>query len=445
MKYEQTMNRFIVSVLVIAALLLLGLTYYLSLPTEESIASPVLEEQKDDFHKCYIYGYDPDSVSITCGIIEPNEFLADILLSAKVSYAKIDAIARVSKDVFDVRNLRAGGTYTLIAQNDSLAAHTFIYQNSPYFHVVYDLQELDVNVVKEEIDQTEKVVSGTINGSLWLTMDRLNLPYELISKMEQALAWSVDFYHVQPSDSFKLIYEEQSIKGNVVGVGTLKAAYYKNYDNEYYSIWYQSDQYEGFFDECGRPMKKAFLKAPVEFSRISSRYNPRRFHPVLKRVKPHLGTDYAAPRGTPIRSVADGVVLTAGYTRGNGNYVKIKHDKVYTTQYLHMSKFAKGIRSGVHVKQGQTIGYVGSTGLATGPHVCYRFWKNGRQVDPLRENLPPPDPMADEELPSYFKVRDRILTALGADVVPESSEFDHRLSLSNPTSLAEVNPLGNAK
>jgi murein DD-endopeptidase MepM/ murein hydrolase activator NlpD len=143
--------------------------------------------------------------------------------------------------------------------------------------------------------------------------------------------------------------------------------------------------------------------------------------------------------------VADGVVLTAGYTRGNGNYVKIKHDKVYTTQYLHMSKFAKGIRSGVHVKQGQTIGYVGSTGLATGPHVCYRFWKNGRQVDPLRENLPPPDPMADEELPSYFKVRDRILTALGADVVPESSEFDHRLSLSNPTSLAEVNPLGNAK
>jgi murein DD-endopeptidase MepM/ murein hydrolase activator NlpD len=165
----------------------------------------------------------------------------------------------------------------------------------------------------------------------------------------------------------------------------------------------------GYFDPEGRPMKKAFLKSPVAYSRISSRYNPRRFHPIQKRVKPHLGTDYAAPRGTPIRAVADGTVTKASYTRGNGVYVKIRHDRTYETQYLHMTRYAKGIAPGVRVSQGQTIGYVGSTGLATGPHVCFRFWKNGRQVNHLRENLPPPEPMAKEELPDYFAARDRIL------------------------------------
>jgi len=406
----KTYIRFIVAVILLMSI---GLVYYSKIQRDEvMIVDDKSLEESHNIHKCFIYGYDPDSVSISCGIIEPNQFLADILLNAKVSYSQIDAIAKKSKEVFDVRNLRVGGNYTIVAPNDTAAAHTFIYQNSPYYYVVYDLANKEVEIVKEPIENEVKLASGTIQGSLWMTMDKLHLPVELITKMEQALAWSVDFYHVQPNDSFKVIYEEQSIKGQVVGVGKLKAAYYRNYDSEYYSIWYKSEKYEGFFDECGRPIKKAFLKAPVEFSRISSRYNLRRFHPVLKKIKPHFGTDYAAPRGTPIRSVADGVVLRASYTRGNGNYVKIKHDKVYTTQYLHMSKFAKGIRSGAHVKQGQTIGYVGSTGLATGPHVCYRFWKNGRQVDPLRENLPPPEPMADEELPLYFKVRNQVLEEL---------------------------------
>ena len=159
-------------------------------------------------------------------------------------------------------------------------------------------------------------------------------------------------------------------------------------------------------------MKRAFLKAPVRYRRISSRYNPRRFHPVLKRYKGHYGTDYAADPGTKIMAVADGVVTKASYTKNNGNYVKIRHDKTYETQYLHMQGFARGIKSGTRVSQGDVIGYVGSTGLATGPHVCFRFWKNGKQVDHLRENLPPPEPMPDEELPAFYKVRDDVMPQL---------------------------------
>jgi murein DD-endopeptidase MepM/ murein hydrolase activator NlpD len=159
-------------------------------------------------------------------------------------------------------------------------------------------------------------------------------------------------------------------------------------------------------------MKRAFLKAPVKFSRISSRYSNRRFHPVLKRYKGHYGTDYAAPHGTPIVAVANGVVTATSYTKNNGNYVKLRHDDVYETQYLHMQRFARGIRPGVHVSQGDVIGYVGATGLATGPHVCFRFWKNGRQVDHLRENLPPPEPMPDEDIPAFEKVKADILPFL---------------------------------
>ena len=180
----------------------------------------------------------------------------------------------------------------------------------------------------------------------------------------------------------------------------------------YEELYYENEEYAGFYDLEGRPTKKGFLKSPVKASRISSSFSMSRLHPVLKRRKPHLGTDYAAPYGTPILAVGNGVVTKAGYTRGNGKYIKIKHDKTFTTQYLHMQRFASGIKAGVHVKQGDVIGHVGSTGLATGPHVCFRFWKNGRQVNHLKENFPPPEPMPQEQLPDFFQVRDDIMEEL---------------------------------
>lgn len=361
------------------------------------------------------FGFVTDTLAITEDIIQPNQFLADILLKHKVNYQTIDQIARASKDVFDVRDLRADKPYMVVAKDTIQMADYFVYEPSVFKYVVYNLKNpSDIKIIERPIETVQKSSSGIIESSLWNTMVDNGLSYELTAKMEDALAWSIDFHHIAKGDKFKLVYDEQLIDGKVVGVGDVYAAYYKNFDNEYHAIYFENEKHNGFFDLEGRSMKKAFLKSPVKFSRISSRYNKRRFHPILKRVKPHLGTDYAAPKGTPILAVADGVVIQRGYGKGNGNYIKLKHDASIQTQYLHMSKFKKGVTKGTHVKQGQVIGYVGSTGLATGPHVCFRFWKNGRQVNHLKQNLPPPDPMPKEDLPRYYEVRDKWVKKLDA-------------------------------
>jgi murein DD-endopeptidase MepM/ murein hydrolase activator NlpD len=358
--------------------------------------------------KNYRFGFNLNDFHVSQATIEPNQFLADILLLHKVDYQTVAELAEKAKPVFDVRSLRAGKPYYILNADTSDRADYFIYEPNAISYVVYDIRNKEVTRTDREITRVKKTASGTITSSLWKTMMDQNLDYELAAKMEDALAWSVDFHHIQPGDLFKAYYEELYVDDVRVGVGDLHAAYFRNSNNDYYAIKYASENYDGFYDLEGRPMKKVFLKAPVKYTRISSRYNLSRFHPVLRRVKAHLGTDYAAPYGTPIYAVANGVVTKASYTKGNGNYVRIRHDKIYETQYLHMQGFAKGISSGVQVKQGQVIGYVGSTGLATGPHVCFRFWKNGKQVNHLNLNLPEPEPMAREELPDYFIVRDSL-------------------------------------
>ena len=288
-----------------------------------------------------------------------------------------------------------------------------VYEPDPYKYVRYHLGDsVGVDIVQRDVEECVEYSDGTITSSLWSSMEKTGHAQDLISAMEDALAWSVDFHHVQKDDEYRLVYEQKYIKGEPVGIGKLLGAYYRSGDNEFYSIWFDAGNYSGFYDLEGRPMKRAFLKAPVKYSRISSRYSLNRYHPILKRYKGHFGTDYAAPYGTPIVAVADGTVEIAGYTSGNGNYVKLRHDAVYETQYLHMQKFATGMRAGVHVQQGQVIGYVGSTGLATGPHVCYRFWKNGKQVDPFRENLPKPEPMPSADIPAFEQTKAQIVPQL---------------------------------
>lgn len=371
----------------------------------------------------YKFGFNLNDYVITEATIEPNEFLADILIPHKVGYQTVTNLAVEAKPVFNVRSLRAGKSYFILNKDTSTAADYFIYEPSPLSYVVYDIANLKVSKIDREVTRVRKTASGTISSSLWMTMMDLDLDYELASKMEDALAWSVSFHHVQNGDQFRAYYDELYVEDKRVGVGELYAAYFNNSNNDYYALRYANNKYDGYYDLEGRPMKKVFLKAPVKYTRISSRFNRARFHPVLKRVKAHLGTDYAAPYGTPIYAVANGVVTKASRTKGNGNYVKVRHDKVYDTQYLHMQGFAKGIGSGVQVKQGQVIGYVGSTGLATGPHVCFRFWKNGVQVNPLSLNLPQPDPMSQDELPAYFMVRDSLKSILDQiEQVPTVSE-----------------------
>ncbi|MEM9918589.1 MAG: peptidoglycan DD-metalloendopeptidase family protein [Bacteroidota bacterium] len=413
--------------LFVAFLSLLAAVFYTGQPTDElAAASPQQAAPHGAFDLIaphLKYGFALDTFEVYEGNIQNNVFLSDLLSDYNVDYVLIDQLARNSKEVFDVRNLRVGRPYTILSKDTTQGADYFIYEPSVFKYVVFDIHSGYAEEVKYPVETRIQTAAGVIHSSLWNTMTDNGLSYELTALMEDVFAWSIDFHHIQTNDKFKLIYEEQLIEGKPVGVGKIKSAYFQNSGNGYYAFHFENTKHAGFFDQEARPMKKAFLKSPVKYSRISSRYNLRRFHPVLKRRRPHLGTDYAAPRGTPIYAVADGVVTKASRTRGNGNYVKIKHDKVYQTQYLHMQRFAKGIRPGIHVRQGQVIGYVGSTGLATGPHVCFRFWKHGKQVNHLRENLPPPDPMPVEDIPAFEKTRDAYKAQLDIIRFPDNAQL----------------------
>ncbi|MEL6865094.1 MAG: peptidoglycan DD-metalloendopeptidase family protein [Bacteroidota bacterium] len=424
---QQTEKRLI---LTLSAFALLVLVSYLSFGQDKAHLKASADTHLDINQLGYFpiqqptlrYGMAMDTFQVSEGIIKNNEFLSDILLRYHIAYKDIDELAMATRKAYDVRKLRVGKPYTILSKDTSQAAQYFVYEPDIYSYVIFDLNQKTAEIVERPIETKIEAGSGTVLTSLWQTMTENGLSYELTAKMEDVFAWSIDFHHVQKGDQFKFIYEQKYINDKKAGVGEILAAYYKNYDNEYYAIHFENDRHSGFYDLEARPMKKAFLKAPVKYSRISSRYNLRRFHPVLKRTRPHYGTDYAAPYGTPIYAVADGVVVAAGRRGGNGNFVKIRHDKVYQTQYLHMQGFAKGIRSGVHVKQGQVIGYVGSTGLATGPHVCFRFWKNGRQVNHMRENLPPPEPMPEDDIPAFNQIRDTLKAKLDEIPFKDNSE-----------------------
>ncbi len=351
------------------------------------------------------FGIPVDSFNVVESIVERGESFGNILLNFGVDYATIHKVATDFKDVFDVRSLRSGKPYALFCdKKDTNVARYMVYQASAINYVVFDLSD-SVNVYRgeEEVKVVSKGISGVINSSLYESLLEKGGSPALVVELSKVYAWTIDFFRIQPGDYFKLVYEERFINDTIsVGVGRILAADFNHNGRSFYSFYYDNDStYRDYFDEEGRSLRKAFLKAPLDFFRISSRFNRHRFHPVLKRVKPHLGTDYAAPHGTPIMSTADGEVIAAAYTRGNGNYVKVRHNSTYTTQYLHMSKFAKGIKKGSRVRQGDVIGYIGSTGLATGPHVCYRFWVNGQQVDPLRQDLPEAEPISDDFMPHF--------------------------------------------
>jgi murein DD-endopeptidase MepM/ murein hydrolase activator NlpD len=353
------------------------------------------------------YGFALDTFQVKEGKIRAGQFLSDLLLAQHVDYPTIEKIVKSARGIFHVNELRPGNAYTVLTKDSTACADHLIYEPNIYEYVIFNLKnELNVERVKRPTSTEVKVAAGKIEGSLWQAMTEAGMSHELADKMEDALQWSVDFHHIQKGDAFKLVYDQHFVEGKDAGIGRVHAAYYKKEKKEHYAIYFEGKNYKGYYDLNGRPMRNAFLKAPLRFSRISSYYNLQRFHPILRRVRPHFGTDYAAPHGTPILSVGDGVVLQASYTGGNGNFVKIRHNGTYESQYLHMSRFARGIRKGSRVTQGQVIGYVGSTGLATGPHVCFRFWMKGRQVNHLKLNLPTPDPLPAAEMEAFKKIRD---------------------------------------
>ncbi len=376
-----------------------------------------------------MFGFPVDGSILVEKKIKKNETFRDILAQHNISSALIDQLSLIPRSLFDSRKIIPNRTYIIIQDADARQRiHALIYEPNPIDYLVFRFDDtLWVERCHRDVRTIEKIATGVIENSLAETMQELALSHELTNRFVDIMAWQVDFQRLARGDRFKIIYEEQVVGNRPIGVKGIRALYFEHHHRPYYAFPYDQGSGIDFFDEDGNSLRKALLRYPIEFTRISSRYSGRRLHPVQKIYKPHLGTDFAAPRGTPIRSVGDGTVLEAWYSKGNGNYVKIRHNATYTTQYLHMSRIEPGIRPGTRVRQGQVIGRVGSTGLATGPHLCYRFWKNGRQVDALRVALPPSKPID----PAHREAFESIRIQLAAQLRTISFESDYIVTAAN--------------
>ncbi|SFB86082.1 Murein DD-endopeptidase MepM and murein hydrolase activator NlpD, contain LysM domain [Parapedobacter composti] len=391
--------------LVVLAVVVLGASFiffssFEAEPETLSLTAGAAEESKVPEQ---LFGIPIDGYEIETNTVKRNEFLSSILTRYQLDMQRISVLADKSKSIFDVRKIAAGHEYTVFRDVTGQAAY-FVYQPNPIDYVVYDLRDtISVYKSQKAVDTKMETVAGVIQSSLYETLEANGASPDLAVQLAEIYGWAVNFYRINRGDWFKLVYERKYVDGNPIGPGRIQSAMFGHNGKEYQAYYFETADGKGsYYDENGKSLRRTFLKAPLKYSRISSRYTSRRFHPVLGRWKAHLGTDFAAPHGTPIVATAAGVVVESAHSGGNGNYVKIKHDNVYTTQYLHMSR--RAVKKGQRVAQGQVIGYVGSTGLATGPHVCYRFWKNGRQVDALAQVFPPSEPINEKYRSAFNNV-----------------------------------------
>ena len=361
-----------------------------------------------------LYGMVVNDLHVIEDQVKKNQLLVDLFQKKYVPEKILRELNLTPRSKFDFRRISAGKKYTLLVKHDSLQTlRAFIYEPNPIDYIIFHLEDsLLIEPCQREVTVIDKSIAGIVRSSLSETIEELGISHELTNKFVDIFAWQVDFQRLQKGDKFKLMYEENQVEGKAISIGKIKGIFFEHFGNGYYAFPFEQDGSEDYFDEEGKSLRKALLKYPIEFTRISSRYSNNRFHPVAKVFRAHRGTDFAAPTGTPIRTVGDGIVEEAQYKANNGNYVKVRHNSTYTTQYLHMSKIASGIKAGVKVRQGETIGYVGSTGLATGPHLCYRFWKNGVQVDALRVELPPSLPIKSENKTAFDQVAQQLIKQL---------------------------------
>lgn len=398
--------------LVLAAAL--GAYLYLGVdlePHEEYVADAPLAAEDTLPAPPSAYGIPLDGFELERAQVKPGSTFSDLLAPHGIGAATVDSLVRAAAPVFNVNQIRAGHPIAFIYTDDTARTPVFfVYESDPVDHVVFDLRGLTARMEKRPVHTEEKSISVAVTGALWNDLVDAGATPALAAKLSQVFAWTVDFYRIQKGDRFTMVYRENSVDGQPYGEPELLGVRYEGTDTCEAFLFREDKENGGYYDAKGKSLRKAFLQAPLKYSRISSGFTMRRFHPVQKRWKAHLGTDYAAPYGTPILATGDGTVERAGYSAGNGNYVKLRHNNTYETQYLHMRKIL--VKQGQHVTQGQVIGEVGSTGLATGPHVCYRFWKNGTQVDPRREVLPSAEPLAAADLPAFDRVRDGLMQRL---------------------------------
>jgi murein DD-endopeptidase MepM/ murein hydrolase activator NlpD len=353
------------------------------------------------------YGFDLNEYEIVADTVKNGATFNDLIINHIVKGQSAYQTANRLNEIYDLRRIQAGKPFKILKRRDSLRTpEAFIYELSKMDYVVVNFNDtLAAYKDKHPTSFKRRTASGIINSTLSEAMQEEGLSISAIYELSDIYRWSIDFFKLQKGDRFKMIYNERYINDSIyAGIESIEAAVFETDKTPFYAFEYTTDtvtQMSDYYDEKGKTLRSFFLKAPVNYSRISSRFTKRRFHPVQKRWKAHKGTDYAAGYGTPIVATANGTVTKSGYTGGNGNYVKIQHNGTYSTQYLHMTK--RKVKVGQRVKQGQIIGTVGSTGLATGPHVCYRFWVNGRQVDPYKQNLPSAEPLPQAKLKEYLQ------------------------------------------
>ena len=361
-------------------------------------------EAEAEISQTFLFDIAVDTLIVEQGQVKRNQFLADILLSKGVNYNLIDHIARYHKAVFDVRRIRAGNQYTFISANDSVQTPLyFVYEIDYTDYVVFSLTDsLTARRGFKPIHRETETAFGTISSSLWNAMVDGQYDPNLANKLSEVYAWTIDFFGIQKGDEFELMYERLYVDDKPIGIGKVLASRFRHYGKDQFAFYFEQDSVGDYFDENGQSLMRTFLKAPLKYSRISSGFSNARFHPVLKIYRPHHGVDYAAPSGSPVYAIGDGVITRKGYQKGGGgNYLYIKHNGTYTTAYMHLKGFAKGIAQGVRVSQGQLIGYVGSTGLSTGPHLDFRFFRNGNAVNPLTVESPPAKPVDSANLLRY--------------------------------------------
>tara|TARA_E500000075_G_scaffold48388_1_gene43578 strand:- start:355 stop:1587 length:1233 start_codon:yes stop_codon:yes gene_type:complete len=352
------------------------------------------------------FGFTLNNYEVKKDTIDRGDSFGLILEKNELYYPKIFNIVNEVKKVFDIRRVNVGRPYTILYSKDSIRKpEYFIYQPSSIDYLVVSLGDsIYAEKKQKEVKLVKYEASGVIKSSLSETMQELGLSPLITNELSEIYAWNIDFFRLEKGDNFKILYTSKFIDDSIyIGLNRVHNSYFEHRGKPFYAIEYETDSIRGiteYFDENGKNLRRAFLLSPVQFSRISSRYNLRRKIAYYGRVKPHYGTDFAAPVGTDIRATASGRVEKSGYTRANGYYIKIKHNATYSTQYLHMRK--KGLKVGTQVKQGDKIGEVGMTGYTSGPHVCYRFWKNGKQVDPLKQKLPEAKPISEELRSKYL-------------------------------------------
>jgi len=380
-------------VIIVAGIIITGLGIllfkdFIVLPIAQQVPAPTPTIE---------YGIITDSIAIFKDKVKACQTLPSIMYSNNVKKEKAAALIEKAKSFFDFRKLRAGNEYTAMVTNDEQKRlQCFVYEISDTNYIVFDFRDsLHVHHGSHEVRNRLSAASGLINSSLWSTMEKSGTDPNLAIAMAQIFQWTIDFYAIQKEDEFRVIYEDLSVSDESVGMGVIHAAWFRHAGKDYYAFRFDQGENVDYFNEKGENLRREFLKAPLKFTRISSRFSNSRLHPVLRIRRPHHGVDYAAPSGTPVHTIGNGTVVKAAYSGGAGRMVTIKHNATYTTSYLHLAGFAKGIRPGAHVSQGQVIGFVGSSGLSTGPHLDFRIYRNGKPIGPLSVESPPAYPVAD--------------------------------------------------